>query len=183
MSYKQWLFIAILLFGTGLVLGLSTRPDSLAPLFEEIAALEELADFLAPLPQAAVFILIYIRNVSVVLMSFAFSPFFCLVPAAALFINGWFIGIVSILVLREESIGFLLSGLLPHGVLELPALIMAEAVALSFGTAVVLALFNKGKRGLVLPNLRNNFKYLIISVVLLFIAAIIETFLTPLLLD
>ncbi len=183
MRYKQWLFIAIFLFGTGLIIGLVTPVGTVDLLFEEISAFEEFTDVLTLLPPAALFIVIYVRNLSVVLISFTFSPFFCLVPVVALFINGWFIGIVSTLVLREESIGFLLSGLLPHGVLELPALIMAEAVALSFGMSVFQALLDREKRGLVLPNLRKNFKYLVIAVVLLFIAAIIETFLTPLLLD
>ena len=183
MSYRQWLFISIFLFGTGLVLGLVTPASTVDLLFEEISAFEEFTDVLAPLPQLALFIVIYVRNLSVVLISFTFSPFFCLLPVVTLFFNGWFIGIVSILVLRERSIGFLLAGLLPHGVLELPALIMAEAVALSFGMSVFQALFNREKRGLVLPDLKRNFKYLVISVVLFFIAAIIETFVTPLLLD
>jgi len=183
MSFKQGLLIAIFLFGTGLIIGLVTPASTIDLLFDEISAFEEFADILAPLPQLALFIIIYIRNLSVVLISFAFSPFFCLVPVLTLFSNGLFIGIVSILVLREESIGFLLAGLLPHGILELPALIMAEAVALSFGTSVFQALISKEKRGLVLPNLRKNFKYLVIAAGLLFIAAIIEAFLTPLLLD
>ncbi len=183
MSYKRWLFIAIFLFGIGLALGLVTPADTLELLFEDIDALGEFADFLEPLPDIAVFILIYIRNVSVVMMSFALSPLFCLVPVLALFINGWIIGLVSTAVLQEESIGFLLAGLLPHGIFELPALIMAEAVALSFGTAAILAMFKKEKRELVLPNLRQNLKYLAVAVALLFIAAIIETWLTPLLID
>ena len=182
MSYKWWLFIAIFLFGFGLVLGLAT-PASVAGLrAEDVAALKEMAGLLASLPQLAVFAFIFIKNVSAVLISFAFSPFFCLVPVMALTINGWVIGWISRMVIEEKSLGYLLSGLLPHGILEVPALIMGEAVALSFGAAVILVLFRKERSHLLLSNLRQNLRYLIIACALFLPAAIIETYVTPLLL-
>ncbi len=183
MGYKRWLFVAIFLFGIGLVLGLATPTgiDGLLP--EDIAALEELADFFAPLPQSTVFVVILIKNVSAILISFALSPIFCLVPVVALTFNGWLIGLVSAAVIQEKSLGYLLAGLLPHGIFELPALIMGEAVAFSFGTAVILALFRKERRNLLLPNFRRNLRYLGLALILLLPAAIIETYVTPLFLS
>ena len=183
MSYKRWLFIAIFLFGIGQALGLGTPADITELFTEDIDALEEFGDYLTSLPQAAVFILIFIRNVSVVLISFTLSPIFCLVPMLTLVINGWLIGLISTPVIEQKSIGFLLAGLLPHGIFELPALIMAEAAALSFGISAMLAVFNREKRTLLLPNLRKNLKYLAIALALLLPAAIIEAYITPLLLD
>ncbi len=180
MSYKRWLFIAIFLFGTGLVLGLATSTGIIGFLSEDVAALEELADFLSPLPQSSVLVIIFIKNVSVVLVSFAFSPLLCLVPVMALIINGWFLGLVSTTVIQEKSLGYLLAGLLPHGIFELPALIIGEAVALSFGTAALLALFKKKRGSLLLPNLRRHLRYLAVALILFLPAAIIETYLTPL---
>ncbi|MFC2005827.1 stage II sporulation protein M [Chloroflexota bacterium] len=187
MSYKWWLFIATFLFligiSSGLILGLTTPIGITDLLFEEIATLEELADLLAPLPQTSVFALIFIKNVSAVLISVALSPIFCLVPVVALIFNGGLIGFVSALVIQEKSIGYLLAGLLPHGILELPALIIGEAVALSFGTSVMLALLKREKRNMLPHNLRQNLRYLIVALVLFLPAAIIETYLTPLLLS
>ena len=182
MSYKRWLFLAIFLFGIGLVWGLATPTGIPGLLSEDIAALEELADFLSPLPQAAVFVFIFIKNVLAVLISLVLSPIFCLVPVLALVINGGVIGLVSTSVIQEESIGYLLAGLLPHGVFELPAFIIGEAVALSFGAVMTLALFKKEKRKLVLPNVKQNLRYLAVVFALLLPAAIIETYVTPLLL-
>ncbi len=180
MSYKRWLFVAIFLFGIGLALGLATPTGILSLSSEDIAALKKLADFLAPLPKASVFIFIFIKNVSAVLISFALSPVFCLVPVIALIFNGGLIGLVSTTVIQEKSLGYLLAGLLPHGIFELPALIMGEAVALSFGTAVMLALFKKERRNLLLPNLRHNLRYLALALALFLLAAITETYITPL---
>jgi len=183
MSYKGWLFIAACLFGIGLVLGLATPEGIFSLPAEDVAALEELADLLTPLPQATLFGVILIKNVSALVISFVLSPVFCLVPVIALTVNGWLLGLIATTVIEEESLGYLLAGLLPHGIFEVPALIMGEAVALSFGTAVVLALFKKERRKLLLPNLKRNLRYLAIALVLLLPAAIIETYLTPLLLD
>jgi stage II sporulation protein M len=89
---------------------------------------------------------------------------------------------VSTIIAQEKSIGFVLAGLLPHGVFELPALILGEAAALSFGVAAMLALFKKERRSLLLPNLKQNLIYILIAFALLLPAAIIEAFVTPLLL-
>jgi len=181
-SYKKWLIIATSLFGIGFLSGLFA-PASMVNLFsEELTALEELAGFLAPLPQPIVFVVIFITNVSTLLTSFIFSPILCLWPIVVLTLNGWLIAFVSAIIVQEKSLGFLLAGLLPHGIFELPALIIAEAAAFSFGTAVMLALFKKERRSLLLPNLKRNSIYLLIAFALLLLAAIIETFITPLLL-
>jgi stage II sporulation protein M len=180
MSYKKCILIATLLFTAGLFLGFITP---IGASLEEITALGELAEILAPLPQSALFIVILINNIFALLLSFALSPIFCLVPVLALVINGWVLAVVSGLIIQEESIGFLLAGLLPHGVFEIPALIMGQAAALGFGVMAVTALFKKEKREMLLPNLQQNLRYLMIAFLLLVPAAIIETYITPLLIS
>ena len=181
MSFKRWLFLAVLLFVIGLAWGLLAPVDTAGLLTESVAAVEELSDFVAQLPQPSVFLFIYLKNVSAVVVGFVLSPFFCLVPVAALVLNGGILGLVSIMVIQEKSLGYLLAAVLPHGIFELPALFIGEAAALSFGTAVILALVKKERRKLLLPNLRQNAKYLALAVILLLPAAIIETYVTPLL--
>jgi len=94
--------------------------------------------------------------------------------------NGSLLGFVSVLGIQERSVGFILSGLLPHGVIEIPALILGQAAALSFGSAAILALFKKERRNLLLPTLKQNFRYVLLALGLLFPAAFIETYVTPL---
>ena len=181
MNYKRWIFIAIFLFGIGLVLGLATPTGIASLLSEDIAALEELGSILVPFNFFTV-ILIFFKNVSTLLLSFVLSPILCLVPILALTVNGWLIAFVSVAVVQEQSLGFLLAGLLPHGIFELPALIIGQATALSFGTMTILILFQKRKRKLMPSVLKQNLRYLMLAVALLLPAAIIETYLTPLLL-
>jgi len=183
MSYRWCLITAISLFVVGLVVGLRTPATLAGPISDEVTVLEQLAELLASLPSWLILLVIFLKNVTAVLFSVILSPFFCLMPILALTVNGWLIGVVSSAIIEEKSITYLLAGLLPHGILELPALIMGEAVALWFGVAVILAIFRRERRGLLLVGVKQNAKYLAIALGLFLPAAIIETYLTPLLIS
>jgi stage II sporulation protein M len=181
MGYKWWIITAVCLFSIGFGIGLA-MPDRLSNLLsEELAALSKLSTILSPFKiSTAIFILL--KNISALLLSFLFSPILCLLPILALIFNGLLLAFVSAIAVQKESLGFILAGLLPHGILELSAFIMGEAAALSFGTTVIAAVFKKESRGHLLPSLKQNSRYLLIAFALLVPAAIIETYVTPLLL-
>jgi len=182
MSFKWWLVVAASIFIFGMVLGLTMPADSASLVAEDIAFIEYMAGILATLPDWLVAVLIFAKNTSALLISLVFSPFFCLTPVLALVLNGLILGLVSVIVLEEASFGYLIAAILPHGILELPAFIIGEAVALSSGTALILALFSRERRKVLLPVLVRNLRFLAIAVVLLLPAAVIETYVTPLLL-
>ena len=179
MRYKWWIIISICLFSIGVAAGLAAPAGAADLLSEELAYLEELAKLLGPF-QASTAVFIFLKNVSAVLVSFVFSPILCLLPVAALTFNGFLLSFVSAMVIKEHSLGLLVAGLLPHGIFELPALIIGEAAALSFGSQVMIALFSKEARGRLPSGTKRNFRYLILAFALLVPAAIIETFVTPL---
>ena len=179
MSYRGWILVAVGLFATGMAFGLAMPDDAVELFAGDLAALEELAKLLGPFKiTTAVFI--FLKNVTALLFSFIFSPLFCLVPVIALTLNGWLLSFVSVTVIEQESVGLLLAALLPHGIFELPALIIGEAAALSFGTMAIIALVSKKRRDQLSPNLKQNVKYLALAFALLLPAAIIETYITPL---
>jgi stage II sporulation protein M len=182
MNYKWWIFIAILLFGIGFIFGLIT-PAGIANLISKDidTALKEISGMVVPFSILTV-VFIFVKNASALLLSFALSPIFCLMPILALTINGWVIAWISSAVIQEKSLSYLLAGLIPHGIFEIPAFIIGEAAALSFGAMLIVALFKKRGERLSLPRLKQNLKYLMIAVALLLPAAIIETYVTPLLL-
>jgi len=182
MKYKWWIFIASGLFVIGIVLGLVTPPAITSLFSEELSALGKYSSMLAPF-KLSTFIFIFIKNTLVLLLSFALSPILCLMPILALALNGWVLTLALTLVAEQKSIGFVLAGVLPHGIIEIPALVIGEAAALSLGATVIVALFKKEGRSLLLPNLRQSSKYLWIALALLLIAAAIETYITPLLIS
>ncbi len=182
MSYWKGILFSTILFISGILLGLMIPTEGAGVFLEQAASLNDITGIIAPLPQIFIFTFILLKNISVVVLSFILSPILCIVPAVTLVINGGVIGLVSAIIIEEESLPFLLTGLLPHGILELPALIMGESVALSFGFTVLQRIFGKNKPDIV-SNLKGNLKYLAISAGLFFLAALIETFITPVLLD
>jgi stage II sporulation protein M len=180
MKYRWWIIIAVALFAVGLAFGLADPGNIASLLSDELISLEELGGILTPFT-FTMFIFIFLKNVVALLFSFIFSPILALIPAVTLILNGWILGLVSTMVMDQQSLGYVLAGILPHGVIELPALFIGEAAALSFGIMAVTALFKKEKRGLFLPSLRQNLRYLALAVGLMLPAAAIETYLTPLL--
>jgi len=181
MSYKRWILVAVGLFALGMALGLAMPDNTADVLAEDLAALEKLAGLMGPFKISTV-VFIFFKNVSALLLSFVFSPLLCLVPVLALTVNGWLLSFVSATVIKQESVGILLAGLLPHGVFEIPALIIGEAAALSFGTMAIIALVSRERRGRLSLNLKQNIRYMVLAFALLLPAAVIETYITPLLL-
>ena len=181
MNYRTWLLITIALFITSAVFGW-LMPESVAQILAgDIAALEELGSMLGSLSPALMAIIILAKNTVSLLISFVMSPILCLVPLLALIANGWLLGWISATVLETKPLSFLLAGLLPHGIIELPAFFIGEAAALSSGSLIIMSLFNRESRTTLLPKLKQNLKYFVLALALLLPAALIETFITPLL--
>jgi stage II sporulation protein M len=220
MRYRKWVIVAIVLFSGGILLGLVTPADIASPFAEDL--IEQLSGLLSEYPLLTL-LLILANNIFALVFSFVLSPILCLTPLMALLLNGWLLGFISLSVVSERSLGFLIAGILPHGVFELPALIIAEAAAFSFGfmvimllihresrktlwrtatmnlerkflsvimvifvgffhTVLITALMEETTRKTVLVNLKQNVKYLVIAIALMVPAAVIEIFVTPLLL-
>lgn len=179
MNFRKWLLAAICLFIVGLIIGIVAPQNISGMISGEAEALEALAKYISSLPPYMAALLVFAKNAVALLLGFAFSPLLCLLPLVTLLTNGWLLGFVSVIVIQEESLGFLLAGILPHGIVEIPALIIGEAAALSCGATVIMALFRRDKEKL-LATLSVNIKYLAIALALLLPAAFIEIYITPL---
>ena len=101
-------------------------------------------------------------------------------PVLSLFVNGWLIGYIAVIAIERVGFLFILRGILPHGIFELPAFFIGEAAALSSGVAVMLAIFSAARRQALPRILRRNVILLLIAMALLIPAALIETYITPL---
>ncbi|WAA12141.1 stage II sporulation protein M [Fervidibacillus halotolerans] len=112
-----------------------------------------------------------------------FIPIF--IPAfLIIFLNGALIGVLFAY-LKINGIALepmLFAGILPHGIFEIPALVLAGALAFSISKGMYKKLTNSEFRLRLL--LKNTFiTFLSVCVLLLVIAALIEAFLTPILIE
>lgn len=182
MRYKLWVLVAIGLFAIGIVAGVVislTMPVDILNFFsEDLESLAEIGSFFEAFT-VTLAVFIFFKNAIALLFSFIFSPILCLIPIFSLLLNSTIIPIVLMIVAEEESIGYVVAGILPHGIIEIPAFIIGQAAALHFGFMCIITLFSKDKSNL-LPAFKKDLKYLLFALILLVPAAIIETFVTPL---
>jgi stage II sporulation protein M len=122
--------------------------------------------------------MIFLNNAFVSLVSLILGIALGVFPILFIASNGYFVGVISYIVGQQKGFLFILLALLPHGVLELPMVFLSASIGLRLGHQVFLYLIGRPtevkkefKRGLMF--------YFLLIVPLLFVAAIIETFITP----
>ncbi|MEM0015115.1 MAG: stage II sporulation protein M [Zestosphaera sp.] len=98
-------------------------------------------------------------------------------PAGVMMVNGYVIGVVL------SSMGDVMAGvalILPHGILEISALIYSAVLGTHLGVGVVSSVFRRSEAGRVRAAFRETFTRFPIVVLLLALAALIEVFVTML---
>jgi uncharacterized membrane protein SpoIIM required for sporulation len=111
----------------------------------------------------------------------SFSVLGMLVYIVNLSMVGALLGVFQLLGFSPFALA--MSGLLPHGVFEIPALILASAAMLRIGVVLVTPQMGRSMGEVVLEQLADWTKIAVgVVLPLLFIASVIETYITPLLL-
>ncbi|HZK25810.1 MAG TPA: stage II sporulation protein M [Oscillospiraceae bacterium] len=184
---RSWIILAILFFVMGLVSAYSAlgqEPAFLQLLEESLGALSELGEeIFSGSPLTGVFVLF--GNNLIATMQIIFLGIFLGLPSlSAAIANGAVLGFLSFQLVQEgiAPLPFLLSGVLPHGIFELPAFFLCVALGLKLGYHVIFPLPELTRR----QTFQKIFKEIGIALPyilgLLAIAAVIEVFITPLLL-
>ncbi len=177
----KYLRISIVLMITsyvlGIVSGLTIHPEVADEFVRELSKeLRPIMESLSINPLIAA-LLIFINNLRVALISFFLGPTL-LIPILVLFTNGYVLG--TYLTYSPYTPTYNLLLILPHGALELPAILMSA----SLGTSLSLALISKylmRRRDIAVRQLLVKYvKYLIPITLILAIAAFVEVFITPL---
>jgi len=127
------------------------------------------------------FVFIFLNNSIKALLVVVFGLLFGIFPLYFTYVNGALLGATISFALYRANLLVLIAGILPHGIFELPALIIAIAYGLWLGTTLVLGF---SKKGLIQPAFKQSMKtYFRLILPLLLIGAIIEAFITPVLLN
>jgi stage II sporulation protein M len=178
----NWKYLAIatglLLIGMllGVIAGSSGEMSGSNSIVEQ---LEPLFQFYKPYQPFTV-VFLFFKNLLTAGMAFLLSPLI-FVPAAILLLNGYLLGMVGSIVANEVSLWAALASLAPHGIFEMPALVIAAAAGFRFGIAVLKKIKSKigGTDYLVSYDFEKSLRLFVLSAILLFVAAIMETYVTP----
>ncbi|MEN3035223.1 MAG: stage II sporulation protein M [Candidatus Methanosuratincola sp.] len=178
----KYLVAATMLFLAGMIFGAivgssGEAADGSNSLIEQ---LEPLSQFYKPFQPFTVAFLFF-KNLLTAGMAFILSPVI-VVPAAILLLNGYLLGMVGTIVTNEISLWAALAALAPHGIFEMPALVIAAAAGFRLGIAVLKKIVSKirKKEFSVSNDFEKSLRLFVLSAILLFVAAIMETYVTPL---
>ena len=105
-----------------------------------------------------------------------------IIPCLSVFTNGLILGIVAFEMLNKYSWEILLAGILPHGIIEIPVLIVSAAIGIKIGKTVLWKIFKR--RGSVKKEFGRALKFFFyVLLPVLFAAALSVSFITPILLS
>ncbi len=131
-----------------------------------------------------VFLNIFLNNLRASLILLVSGLLFCFIPFIGIISNGLILGVVlgkASVEMGLHPIMVFIQYILPHGILELPALFLAAAMGIHLGVMVFRFIFRRKQR----ENIKMQWKQLLRTlpiyglgiVILLFFAAIIESLL------
>lgn len=125
-----------------------------------------------------IMLVIFLNNALKSLLSLVLGAGFGLIPVLFVGGNGLLLGLLVNLVLKQEGLLFVLAAILPHGIIELPMILISAGLGLRLGYFMYISLKGEKKdmRFELIESLRI---YVRIIMPLLFVSAMIETFVTP----
>lgn len=149
-KYKKAMLLSILIFAAGLALG-AGNADALARLvMPDLERLGEVSRNMAQsdYPELNFFLFIFFNNAVKSIMVMLLGGFLGLLPAFFLLMNGLALGFVVTAAGAEGGnvLDLIVRGLLPHGVIEIPAILIAAGFGMQFGYLILKSLGELGSR-------------------------------------
>jgi stage II sporulation protein M len=177
-SIRGYILISVILFFASAASGFMAAEQNPEVAEEWLKELEMLK-WITDLPPLMITILIFAKNLLACAMAVLLGVGAGVVPVLVAMSNGILVGMVSYHVIQKEGVLYLLAGILPHGIVELPTVLVSIAIGLRLGHIFIMTMIDGD--GDLEGEARAAIRFLISRVApLLFIAAVIETFITPL---
>jgi stage II sporulation protein M len=174
---RGYLLAAVLIFLAFYMLGYlfavvspSATDSAMSSFSDEVAPMKDLSPI-------GLMLGIFENNVIKTFLMMVLGLVFGIAPAIFTLVNGLMLGIVSGATASKYGLLYVAVGTIPHGIVELPMVLISAAIGLKLGTDLLLSIFRRR------VNLINDLKeglliYLCWIFPLLFLAAILETFVT-----
>jgi stage II sporulation protein M len=177
-SISSFLVLSAFIFALTSVMGYwaaGADPDLASQWRAELDALR----WILEQPPLIIMIIIFLKNLLASAMAMLLGLGLGIIPLLVATSNGFLLGVVAHGAVQQSGPLFLAAGILPHGILELPAVLVSIAIGFRLGylLALILAREKADLAGETRIAVRLLWRYI---TPILFLAAIIETFITPL---
>ena len=178
-SLRKYIITITAVFIISMVLGIIAsirNPEFSMNYFESF---KDSFGWITELSPLAIMAVIFLNNALKSLIGLVLGIGLGVIPIVFVAGNGMILGMVADIVFRERGIAFVLAALLPHGIIEIPMILLSSGIGLKLGHTMYLSL--KGEKTDLKNELKQGVGFFMRWVVpLLFLAAVIETFVTPL---
>jgi stage II sporulation protein M len=129
-------------------------------------------------PPIFIMIIIFLKNLIACALSVLLGVGIGLVPLMVVTSNGFLLGIVAYGAIQKEGVLYLIAGIMPHGIIELPIVLLSIAIGFRLGYLLVMTVTREEAD--LAGETRIALHFLVRWITpLLFLAAAIETFITP----
>lgn len=181
-TIRKALLLAMILFLLGGVLGWIGTGSLQKLLAQQLEGLSSISGKLmdSDNPEWSFFTFIFLNNSIKSVAVIFLGALFGFIPAFFLLINGAVIGyLIHLSVIQGADLfQLIVKGLLPHGIIEIPAIIIACAFGLQFGGKVIRSMFGRVRGSSWAEFMRQTVTASVWIVILLLLAAIIESTIT-----
>jgi stage II sporulation protein M len=168
--------IGLLIAGALLGVAIAVRAPDISSARRE--ALGEFAGFFTGLPTPLLALAIFLNNAVKTLVVILAGVFAGILPLVFLLINGFVLGIVFHAMLHTKGLWAFIVAVAPHGVLELPAVLLGTSIGLMMGMHAIRR-FIKKERIEISPQLARGVRFFATVILpLLVVSALIEAFIT-----
>ena len=173
-----YLKISLVIFGSGIVIGLMavSHFPLLAQHFESsVVGFVKNFRGLSKLELAAA---IFLNNTLKTVLAILLGSLFGIIPAVFLLGNGIALGVIFSLSAQTRGLWLSLLSIVPHGLLELPAVFLGTSIGLMVGSRVIKQFFRPPETTIGSELVQGLRFFITVILPLLFIAALVEAFLT-----
>ena len=145
---------------------------------EYLRELEEFFNSMDTPTQWQTFLSILQNNAEVMFMTIGLGLIAGLFPLFFLLTNGFIIGVMGYIFFAQGLGLVFMLGILPHGILELPAMFFSAAIGFKLGKSVLGKLF--GSKSSIIYEMSEGIKFAVTVILpFLIMAAFIESYITP----
>jgi len=136
---KHYFIASALVFTIGIILGAGYAEQFQGFIEGQLKGMEQLVKSMTdkPNPQWSLFWLIFWNNTTKSVMIIALGAIFGVLPLFFLIANGLLLGYMGTLSAQKDSLWFFMKAIVPHGVIEIPAIIFACAFGLRLGVLMM----------------------------------------------
>lgn len=184
---KHYFIATALVFVVGVILGYGYSDQFTVYLESQLKGLEGIAGFIngKDHPQLWMFLLIFLNNAYYTLIVIYLGIMFGVLPLFLLLTNGMALGYIFATRIPDQAVAFFFRGILPHGIIEIPIIIIASAFGLKFGLLVakgLLTFLSPARRSMNRVEIKKFIRLTIPLIVILaaglLVAALIESTVT-----